>query len=148
MLCLTGSWVALWAAPGSLNFSCGVIPRAQHPDCLHSAPTLHRRSRQRHSMDYNYGNTPRAVVSTTCVHRDLVTLMQPHLHRMEFLERKRSTTSQERQQCSKILAKCSSWRVTFAELVWRLPENWPWIISKILRCAHYLEDYSWCAVSS
>lgn len=59
----------------------------------------------------------RAVVSIMCIHHDLITLMQLHLHRMGFLERKRSTTSQRRQQCSKILAKYWRWRVTFAELI-------------------------------
>lgn len=62
--------------------------------------------------------------------------------------KERSTASQQRQQHSKILAKYCHWWVTFAELIWCLPENCSWTVNKILNCVHYLEDYSWCAVSS
>lgn len=89
----------------------------------------------------------RAVAPIRGIHCDLDTLLQLHLHRTGFFERKINSLSQ-RQQHSKILAKYCPWWVTLAELIWHLPENCPWIVIKILKCAHYLEDYSSCAVSS
>lgn len=87
------------------------------------------------------------LLSIRGIHCDLDTLLQLHLHRTGFFERKINSLSQ-RQQHSKILAKYCPWWVMLAELIWHLPENYPWIVIKILKCAHYLEDYSSCAVSS
>lgn len=148
MFCLTDSWVSGWTAVISLGFSPRVIPRTQSASCLlHSAPPSAVAARHGLQLWQPARLQEPRLLSIRGIHCDLDTLLQLHLHRTGFFERKINSLSQ-RQQHSKILAKYCPWWVTLAELIWHLPENYPWIVIKILKCAHYLEDYSSCAVSS
>lgn len=147
MLCLTDSWVSGCTAVFSLGFSPGSSPVvSQYPACLHSSTSLSS-SGTAWTTATATSQASRAVASITGFHCDLDTLIQLHLHSIGFLERKINSLSAATaafQNIGKILLLKSDVSWTHLASACKLPMN----SYKILKCAHYLEDYSWCAVSS
>lgn len=124
-------------SPGSSPGLSILTASAQHLLCLSG--------RGQQGMDYSYGYTPGFQ---SCAFYHMFPPSSSYINATALSWKKNinspSAETAAFQNIGKVLHLASNVCWTH----WCLPENCPWTVSKILKCAHYLEDYSWCAVSS